>query len=278
MMRGENITCPACNMSLYQDDGVVRCENMACDYNITPNNSQTESPSGKNTGEKSLWETIKNIWIALGVIKWILLGAIALVGGTIGLPAIFDSSMPEPLDDPPGIIESFPAPSESTPTYPTPLITTPPQESETPTQTILTGATSGIEWEYRGHVHNGTPHGSGRKELGNGSWFDGEWSHGRFLNGSGMEISATGHFVGSFVNGFWSEGILQMHPSGAKYEGTFTHRNGQHYRHGQGRMEWPNGDWYEGGWRYDNRHGQGTTFHAATGSTQSGVWIDNVLQ
>jgi hypothetical protein len=28
-----------------------------------------------------------------------------------------------------------------------------------------------------------------------------------------------------------------MHPSGAKYEGTFTHRNDRHYRHDTGRME-----------------------------------------
>ena len=263
---------PGCGMNLYQDEGVMRCENIACDYNIAPNNSQPESPSGKNTGKKSLWQILKDIWIALGVIKWVVIGVIALMSA-VGIL----SPTPEDTEEPPEGIYT-PAPSESTFTPPTPPVTTTPQESETPTRTTLTGTTNGIEWEYKGEVHNGNPHGNGRQELSNGSHFDGEWSHGKFLNGSGMEISEVGHFVGTFVNGFWSEGILQMHPSGAKYEGTFTHRNGRHYRHGQGRIDFANGDWYEGGWRYDNRHGQGTTFHAATESRQPGVWIDNVLQ
>jgi hypothetical protein len=144
-------------------------------------------------------------------------------------------------------------------------------------RTVLTGTTNGISWEYIGNVLDGVPHGQGVKDLENGSQFYGEWSHGRFMNGSGMEVSESGHFVGSFVNGFWSEGILQMQ-SGTTYEGTFTHRDGRHYRHGQGRISFANGDIYEGGFRYDQRHGQGTAFHAATGSTQSGVWINNDLQ
>jgi hypothetical protein len=170
---------------------------------------------------------------------------------------------------------------------PTPLVTaqpegtpvpTTPSDATTPQDTELDGKENGMAWNYIGEVHNGVPHGNGRMEYSNGSHFDGEWSHGRFLNGNGMEIFETGHFVGTFVNGFWSEGILQMLPSGAKYEGTFIYRNGLHHRHGNGRMEWPNGDWYEGGWHYDNRHGQGTMFHAATGNLQPGVWIDNILQ
>ena len=266
MVRDEKTTCPICGMGLYQDEGVFRCENIACNYTITPNNKPVENPPGGTTGKKALWQTIKSIWVAVGVIKWIVLGVIALTGA-IGLPAIFNSPKPE--------IQVSPTPSESTTTFPTLQVTPAPQENGTAT---LTGTTNGIEWAYVGSVYNGNPHGNGRQEWDNGSYFDGEWSHGRFLNGNGMEISEAGHFVGAFVNGFWSEGILQMHPSGAKYEGEFVHRNGLHYRHGQGRMEWPNGDWYEGGWRYDNRHGQGTTFHSATGSKQSGVWIDNVLQ
>lgn len=269
--------CPICGMSLYQDGDVLQCENMACDYSIALTTDPI-APTNDAKGKNKLWETLKTIWVMLGIAKWIILGVIALLGTTIGLPAIFNPPTSEIPIDPPGInqppLETF----NATPTSPSPSITPEPKENNVSTNTVLSGADNGIEWEYRGYVHNGTPHGNGRKELSNGGWFDGEWSHGRFLNGSGMEISESGHFVGNFINGFWSEGILQMHPSGAKYEGTFTHRNGRHYRHGQGRMEWPNGDWYEGGWRYDQRHGQGVAFHAATGSRQSGVWIDNVLQ
>jgi hypothetical protein len=256
-------TCPICGMSLYQDGDVLRCENMACDYSIALTTDPI-TPTNDAKGKNKLWETIKTIWVMLGIAKWIVLGVIALFGTTIGLPAIFNSATLEPSDNPPGVVDS-------SPTSPITLL---PPKINAPIQ----GTTNGIAWEYSGNVHDDRPHGNGIKELDNGSYFDGEWSHGQFLNGNGMEISEVGHFIGTFVNGFWSEGILQMRPSGAKYEGTFTHRNGLYHRHGQGRMEWPNGDWYEGGWQYDNRHGQGTAFHAATGSTQSGVWVDNVLQ
>jgi len=248
-------------MNLYQEDSVIRCENIACSYNA-PCDNPVKFPSDKTTGKNCLWETIKNIWI---------IAVIALIG-TIGLPAILNSPTPGIPSEPSEYIQATPTPSELTAASPTP------QENHNPARTTLTGTTNGIEWKYVGNVHNGSPHGNGRKELDNGSYFDGEWSHGRFLNGNGMEISDAGHFVGSFINGFWYEGILQMLPSKATYSGQFIHRNGRNYRHGTGRMEWPNGDWYEGGWRYDNRHGQGVECHAATGILRPGVWINNILQ
>ena len=149
----------------------------------------------------------------------------------------------------------------------------------TEVRAVLSGVTNGTAWEYRGSVLNGHPHGLGRQEFDDGSWFDGQWSNGRFLQGEGMYICASGDwFIGSFLDGYWTTGVLHMHPSGAVYTGEFTHRNGRHYRHGRGRIEFPNGDWYDGGWRYDQRHGQGEEYHAATGTRRPGVWFDNVLQ
>jgi len=158
-----------------------------------------------------------------------------------------------------------------------PKASTPPVSFDA--RTVLSGETNGIKWEYRGYINNELPHGYGKQEFSNGSWFDGEWHNGQFLTGKGMYICESGDwFLGDFVDGYWASGVLYMRPSGAKYKGDFIHRDGIHYRHGTGRMEWPNGDWYEGGWSYDNRHGQGVAFHAATRTHQSGVWINNVLQ
>ena len=147
-------------------------------------------------------------------------------------------------------------------------------------QTILKGKTNSAEWEYTGDILNEKPHGNGRQEYSNGSWFDGEWKDGQFIHGEGMYIceSSGNWFLGKFVDSYWASGVLHMHPSEARYEGEFTHRDGRHYRHGNGRIEFPNGDYYEGGWWFDLRHGQGSIFHADSGVLKTGIWIDNVLQ
>jgi hypothetical protein len=165
----------------------------------------------------------------------------------------------------------LPTPSSASTPTPTPIPIAPAR--------TLYGATDGLRWEYNGDVAEGKPHGFGRKEYENGSWFDGEWYEGRYLNGEGMFIFISGDwFRGEFRDGVRNNGVLYIVASGTRFEGTFVFRNGRHYRHGYGRIEWPNGDYYDGEWHYDMRHGRGVSFHAESGERQDGIWIDNAFQ
>jgi len=279
MMSDKNITCPVCSMSLYRDGAVILCENIACNYSDTPNNSQTEPLPSEATDKNGLREKLKTALVAFGIMKWIVLGVIAVTGTTIGLPAIFSSPTLDVPHEQPVYTPALPATPGVAHPSPTSPATTSIQESNSLVQTSLTGITNGVQWEYVGYVLNGSFHGNGRQEFENGSWFDGQWSNGNFINGRGMYICQSGDwFLGDYIDGYWAFGSLRMYPSGATYEGEFTYRNGRHYRHGNGRLDFPNGDYYDGGWSYDQRHGQGVSFHFGTGSRQSGVWISNIFQ
>jgi len=147
-----------------------------------------------------------------------------------------------------------------------------------PIVTTLSGVTNSIAWIYVGEVVNEVPHGSGRIERADNSWFEGEWFEGSYLNGRGLlMLGSNSWYYGYLYLGLWSEGIF-VSGDGTRYEGSFAFSSGRQYRHGNGRIEWPNGDYYCGEWRYNQRHGQGAMFHAESGMREEGYWRYNVLQ
>jgi len=183
-------------------------------------------------------------------------------------------------DPAPPIVEKFPPglefSHEPPATSPTPESTTPPSPTADQEVTIF-GTTGSLSWSYVGDALNGLPHGIGRKDIECGSWFYGEWSDGHYLHGEGYFIFESGAwFHGNLRYGHWTYGVF-MSADMIKYTGQFIFNDNRHQRHGHGRSEWPNGNFYEGGWHHDRRHGSGVTFNAASQVRQYGEWIDNVL-
>eukprot|EP01034_Spumella_vulgaris_P038453 gene38453-47483_t len=88
---------------------------------------------------------------------------------------------------------------------------------------------------------------------------------------SGTYIWASGSvYCGTFSpNGQMtgSQGVY-LNASGGRYSGDF--RDDQ--RHGEGRLEYVNGDLYAGRFHLDQRHGRGVLTSAKTGSVYSGMW------
>ena len=149
-------------------------------------------------------------------------------------------------------------------------------ETRSPSSVEINGITDSVEWKYVGEVIDGIPHGYGRKEAGN-SYFEGEWVEGNYVTGKGFFIlGPNAWFYGEIKNGYWINGTFT--DESGTYIGDFTFDSGRHYRHGSGKMEWPNGDYYDGEWRYDLRHGEGTSYHKETDTKIDGIWINNVLQ
>ena len=56
------------------------------------------------------------------------------------------------------------------------------------------------------------------------------------------------------------------------YKGEY--RNG--LREGKGKIHYENGDWYDGDWLNNNRHGEGTYYYHALQATYTGQWTDGL--
>ena len=102
-----------------------------------------------------------------------------------------------------------------------------------------------------------------------GDWYDGGWVVGKRKPGAGR------------MRKTFDEGDSLV-PEGGVYEGDcLTDSFGNSQMHGEGRMEYANGDVYVGGWKRDQRCGFGDIRHAAnprTGRSDSflGHWKDDV--
>jgi len=66
----------------------------------------------------------------------------------------------------------------------------------------------------------------------------------------------------------------KTYKDGSVYTGQI---NGKGKKEGNGRIEWPNGNSYEGQWKKDKPNGEGT-FTYANGIVYQGQWVDNVAK
>jgi 1-phosphatidylinositol-4-phosphate 5-kinase len=116
-------------------------------------------------------------------------------------------------------------------------------------------------------VENDLPHGFGKYEWGDGSFYEGEWSEG-VKNGRGKYKWSSG----SSYDGLWAEGC--MHGIGtytgsdnSEYHGSFV----KDKKSGYGKKKYPNGDIYEGLWQNDLAENLGI-YQWLNGDKFNGEW------
>ncbi len=129
---------------------------------------------------------------------------------------------------------------------------------------------------YEGGIKNGRMDGKGTLTYADGSVYEGEFVDGQ-KNGEGTYTKADGTVVTenwiygkkvetlTLEEGTYTGGVTDGKPDG---QGKMEYTNGQVYegewkdgvRSGQGRCTWPDGGYYDGEWANDKWNGQGTNY------------------
>jgi len=122
----------------------------------------------------------------------------------------------------------------------------------------------------------------GTIEFSNGDKYTGQWNNGE-MNGQGKMVFANA----DMYEGEWKVSTHVLHGQGKASKSRDKKRDGTYYvprilgqrgeMHGQGTMQFTNGDSYEGEWREDKRHGQGTYTYAG-GGWSSSEWYKGAEQ
>ncbi|GMG17885.1 unnamed protein product [Phytophthora fragariaefolia] len=111
--------------------------------------------------------------------------------------------------------------------------------------------------KYRGEFIHNAPSGNGTVVYPNGVKYTGAFADGKFQGFGVMEMERGFCYEGEFVRGQrCGVGKLQMHQSGAVYEGEFYNN----MRHGQGTETSTLGYSYTGTWRCNRIYGKGRLF------------------
>lgn len=137
--------------------------------------------------------------------------------------------------------------------------------------------------QYQGAWKNGYPEGQGTKTLLSGQKWIGVWKKGQPINNAGQILSLVetstayqlpkkmtskapgeGCVMGNCVSGY---GTYIYRGHSAKYTGHFQ----RELPHGKGKIQYENGDYYEGNWSNGSFNGQGTLF-LTTGKQIAGTW------
>ncbi|XP_046895291.1 MORN repeat-containing protein 1-like [Hypomesus transpacificus] len=151
-------------------------------------------------------------------------------------------------------------------------------------------------FRYEGQWDMGEKHGHGKLLMKDGSYYEGDFSHGE-IEGNGKRFWAkTGHtYSGQFSKGELHGYGAMERANGERYEGEFSSglRDGHGFledqyrqtykgsfhenkRHGEGQMQYRNGDQYEGCWLQDQRQGHGV-MQFGEGSVYEGQWRNNLF-
>ncbi|MDB4347779.1 hypothetical protein OAB01_03885 [Bacteroidia bacterium] len=156
-----------------------------------------------------------------------------------------------------------------------------------------------IESVYEGEATtNLQPEGKGKRTYPNGDYEEGLFSEGKLLTGKRKRSFGDGTiYEGGILNGeMHDEGeVIYIWPSGLKYEGQMFEGD----FHGNGKKQWPNGDYvdgtfendrfiqgevrktaedgsiYEGTWEKEMRFGYGEWENPKTGEFEKGMWDED---
>ncbi len=157
---------------------------------------------------------------------------------------------------------------------------------------------------YKGSYAFGKRDGIGKADYLDGSINQGLWKEDNFL---GKKFKPDYEYVGEYnmtlgshlyakKNGHgkkvWKDGTGRMYDG--HWEGDMMGRTctamvnfdgpGSCYigqllpdgiKHGQGKLTYPNGDFYDGQWEKNKKHGNGKYFYAKTGEVYTGKWFNN---
>ncbi|XP_076469998.1 uncharacterized protein LOC143300288 [Babylonia areolata] len=156
-------------------------------------------------------------------------------------------------------------------------------------------------FRYEGEWKNGKKHGHGKLVMKDGTYYEGQFIDGE-INGHGTKFFSGTNciYTGQFVNGeMHGHGVMQ-YADGSVYEGQWVknkkqgfgtlrtspkevykgqfdhhHRNGEGCQTYEGKHILSNGDWYEGYWVMDKRHGHGE-LHCADGTLYVGQFAEDM--
>ncbi|MFK7937168.1 MAG: caspase family protein [Saprospiraceae bacterium] len=124
--------------------------------------------------------------------------------------------------------------------------------------------------KYVGQFLAGYSHGEGTLYHADGTRTTGKWHNGEYVNDMTNNYAEVGCISGDCQSG---EGIYVYDGKDAKYQGYFQNNK----PHGQGFIEYTNGETYRGTWANGQFNGEGT-LTLLDGSRVSGLWKDGAFQ
>eukprot|EP00898_Chlorokybus_atmophyticus_P009134 jgi/Chlat1/9221/Chrsp98S08478 len=121
---------------------------------------------------------------------------------------------------------------------------------------------------YVGEWKEGKPHGKGKYDWADRSWYDGDWIEGQQYGRGSYAWASGAKYEGDWVDGYMQGMGTYIAVDGASYIGSWL----KDQKHGLGIKRYSSGDVYEGLWRDDMHEGPGR-FRWANGNEYSGEWV-----
>lgn len=127
--------------------------------------------------------------------------------------------------------------------------------------------------KYDGQWEKGMPEGKGKLTRSDGTWEEGEFCMGHFMEGQVLERLYTGCiYEGGYEYPDILLGGILRYPDGRSYTGDYD----EVYPHGQGKMTYPNGAYFTGSFVRNVAHGKGV-FNFPDGSSEEAEFINGRL-
>ena len=138
---------------------------------------------------------------------------------------------------------------------------------DAPVRGTLTYADGSV---YPGEIKQGLHHGTGRILYPDGEYYDGTWAYGK-RSGKGVYVQSSAAFEGLWANDALVSATVKL-SGGGVYTGALS-EDGRFG--GQGKMTYPDGMIYEGGWMAGKRSGTGRAVFP-DGRVFDGNWADDL--
>lgn len=130
----------------------------------------------------------------------------------------------------------------------------------------------GDEFDYKGGILNGKPHGYGSVKYKNGIKYTGNYKNG-FRDGKGTLTWENGeNYTGEFKNDFITGSGIYNWPNGNKYIGNLI----ENTKNGKGTFTWKDGSSYTGEFKNDKKSGLGT-YKWSGGDKYIGSYIEDEM-
>lgn len=127
---------------------------------------------------------------------------------------------------------------------------------------------------YKGEFKNNFIEGKGSITYSNGNFYEGEFKHGK-RHGKGFfkSMKLGFEYTGDFLEGKMTGEAEIKYSDMSSYKGGVL--NGR--KHGKGKIEYNDGNWYDGEWENNKKSGFGVTVWKHKNEIYEGEWADNRL-